>query len=69
MEKILERAIIFAYRKATVLGADSIEAFETALLVLFDACPDLDDADARSALAGILAALPPDEAGAAAARH
>lgn len=55
MEKMLERAIMFAYRRAASLGADNVEAFETALGVLFDACPDLDEGDARSTLAGMLA--------------
>jgi len=59
MEKMLERAILFAYRRAAALGADQIEAFETALTVLFDARPDLEDAAARQAVAGILAAAEP----------
>ena len=55
MEKMLERTIMFAYRRAAALGADNVEAFETALTVLFDARPDLDEDDARSTLAGMLA--------------
>jgi hypothetical protein len=54
MEKMLERAVLFAYRKATALGADSIEAFETALGVLHDARPDLEESEARSGIAILL---------------
>jgi hypothetical protein len=54
MDKMLERAIRFAYRRAAALGADAIEAFETALIVLFDARPDLGEGEARSTLALIL---------------
>ncbi len=59
MEKMLERAIVFAYRRASALGADDVEAFETALTVLYDARPDLDEQDARTTLSGILAGSPP----------
>ncbi len=58
MEKMLERAVLFAYRRVIALGADGIEAFETALSVLFDARPDMDDAEARVAISGMLAADP-----------
>jgi hypothetical protein len=55
MEKMLERAVLFAYRRAAGLGADEIEALETALGVLFDARPDLEESDARRAVSAILA--------------
>lgn len=58
MEKMLERAVLFAYRKAAALGADNIEAFETALTVLFDARPNMDEGDARQAISSILATAP-----------
>jgi hypothetical protein len=58
MEKMLERAVLFAYRRVIALGADGIEAFETALSVLFDARPDMDDAEARVAISGMLASEP-----------
>jgi hypothetical protein len=51
---MLERAVLFAYRKATALGADSIEAFETALGVLYDARPDLEESEARSEISILL---------------
>jgi hypothetical protein len=54
MEKMLERAVLFAYRKATALGADSIEAFETALGVLYDARPDIEESEARSEISTLL---------------
>jgi hypothetical protein len=58
MEKMLERAVLFAYRRVIALGADGVEAFETALSVLFDARPDMDDAEARVAISGMLASEP-----------
>lgn len=58
MEKMLERAVLFAYRRALALGADGIEAFETALSVLFDAQPDIEEGEARGALSSIISAAP-----------
>lgn len=60
MERMLERAVLFAYRKARWLGADPIEAFETALPIVFDARPDLDEGEARAIIAEMLAATPED---------
>lgn len=69
MEKMLERAVLFAYRRVIALGADGIEAFETALSVLFDARPDMDDAEARLAISGILATDPDFRSEGASAPH
>jgi hypothetical protein len=63
MEKMLERAVLFAYRRALALGADGIEAFETALSVLFDAQPDMDEAEARAAISSIISAAPDPRSG------
>jgi hypothetical protein len=56
MQKMLERAVLYAYRRAIALGADGIEAFETALAVVFDARPDIDDDAGRGVVATIIAA-------------
>ncbi len=66
MEKMLERAVLFAYRRAIALGADGVEAFETALDVVFDARPNIDDDDGRSIVAAMTDAAP-DEASPSAA--
>jgi hypothetical protein len=54
MEKMLERTIRFAYRKAATLGADGVEAHETALGVLYDAPPDLGEYEAKATLSAML---------------
>lgn len=56
MEKMLERAVLFAYRRAMALGADEIEAFETALDIVFDARPDIEDDAGRSLVTTIIRA-------------
>ena len=58
MEKMLERTVVFAYRKALALGADEVEARETALGVLYDARPDLDEREARASLTAMIGAEP-----------
>ena len=58
MEKMLERTIRFAYRKAVALGADEVEAHETALGVLYDAQPDLDEYEAMVMLSAMLGVEP-----------
>jgi hypothetical protein len=58
MERMLERAVLFAHRKAISLGADPIEADETALRVLFDAKPHLEESEARADLGEILSRAP-----------
>jgi hypothetical protein len=58
MEKMLERTILFTYRRTLALGADEVEARETALGVLHDARPDLDEYDARATLAAMLGPEP-----------
>jgi hypothetical protein len=58
MEKMLERAAVFAYRRAIALGADDLEGFETALEIIFDARPDIEDDAARDMLRAMLAAAP-----------
>ncbi|MDB5409113.1 MAG: hypothetical protein JWL84_4025 [Rhodospirillales bacterium] len=55
MEKMLERAVIFAYCRALTLGADEIEAFETALDIVFDARPNIDEEAGRAILRTMLA--------------
>jgi len=56
MEKMLERAVLFAYRRALALGADGMEAFETALEIVFDARPDIEDSAGRGVVATIIEA-------------
>jgi hypothetical protein len=58
MEKMLERTIRFAYRKAVALGADGVEAHETALGVLYDAQPDLGEYEAKATLSAMLGVEP-----------
>jgi hypothetical protein len=58
MEKMLERAAVFAYHRAIALGADDLEGFETALEIIFDARPDIEDDAARDMLRAMLAAAP-----------
>jgi hypothetical protein len=65
MEKMLERAVVFAYRRALALGADEIEAFETALDVLFDARPGIGEDAGRALLRAMLAGIPGECAGSA----
>jgi hypothetical protein len=60
MEKMLERAVIFAYSRALTLGADNIEAFETALDIVFDARPDIDEEAGRAILRTMLAGVGED---------
>ena len=61
MEKMLERAVLFAYRRAIALGADGIEAFETALDIVFDARPDIEDDAGRGIVTTIIHAARDEE--------
>lgn len=56
MEKMLERTVLLAYRRALALGADGMEAFETALDIVFDARPDIEDDAGRDVVATIIEA-------------
>jgi len=57
MEKMLERTIVFAYRKALTLGVGEIKAREAALGVLYDACPGLEECVAKATLSAALSVL------------
>jgi hypothetical protein len=61
MEKMLERAVLLAYRRAVALGADGMEAFETALGIVFDARPDIEEGVGRGVVATIVEAARNDE--------
>jgi hypothetical protein len=56
MDKIFELTVRFAYRRALAFGVDDRNAFEAALSVIFDAKPDLEEAEARIMLSIILGA-------------
>ena len=58
MEKMLERAVLFAYRRVIALGGWHRGIRRRHCPVLFDARPDMEDSEARNVISNILATDP-----------